>query len=93
MGAKLRIGYFFAFVFIGALLSCAPKEQKVDNKQDQRPNIVFIMADDLGWADLPVYGNQFNEAPNLDKLRSEGMLFTNAYAAAPVCSDLVSMTS
>jgi uncharacterized sulfatase len=51
-----------------------------------RPNIVFILADDLGWADLPCYGNTFNEAPNLDRLASQGMRFTNAYAACPVCS-------
>ncbi len=50
-----------------------------------RPNIVLIMADDLGGRDLPVYGNQFNEAPNIDKLAEQGMLFSNAYAA-PVCS-------
>lgn len=54
--------------------------------QDSRPNVVFILADDLGWADLPVYGNEFNEAPNIERLAEEGMTFTNAYAAAPVCS-------
>jgi arylsulfatase A len=52
----------------------------------EKPNIVFILADDLGWADLPAYGNAFNEAPNLDRLANEGMRFTNAYAACPVCS-------
>ena len=57
-----------------------------ESKSVEKPNIVFILADDLGWADLPVYGNQFNEAPNLDKLANEGMRFTNAYAACPVCS-------
>ncbi len=50
------------------------------------PNFVFILADDLGWADLPVYGNKFNEAPNITKLAEEGMRFDNAYAACPVCS-------
>jgi len=50
-----------------------------------RPNIVLIMADDLGGRDLPAYGNRFNETPNIDKLASQGMLFSNAYAA-PVCS-------
>lgn len=50
-----------------------------------RPNIVLIMADDLGGRDLPVYGNPFNEAPNIDKLASQGVLFKHAYAA-PVCS-------
>ncbi|MEX2592956.1 MAG: sulfatase [Anditalea sp.] len=52
----------------------------------QKPNIIFILADDLGWADLPVYGNRFNESPNLDQLACQGMRFTNAYAACPVCS-------
>lgn len=52
----------------------------------QQPNIVFIMADDMGWADLSVYGNRFNESPNLERLASEGMQFENAYAACPVCS-------
>ena len=40
----------------------------------------------MGWADLPCYGNSFNEAPNLDKLAGAGILFANAYAACPVCS-------
>ena len=60
------------------LISCTAMAQ-------QRPNIVFIMADDLGGRDLPVYGNEFNEAPNIEKLASQGMLFEHAYAA-PVCS-------
>jgi uncharacterized sulfatase len=55
-------------------------------KKTTLPNIVFILADDLGWADLPVYGNKFNEAPNLTKLAEAGMRFDNAYAACPVCS-------
>ncbi|WP_339922326.1 sulfatase [uncultured Cyclobacterium sp.] len=50
-----------------------------------RPNIVLIMADDLGGRDLPAYGNRFNETPNIDKLASQGILYKNAYAA-PVCS-------
>jgi len=51
-----------------------------------KPNIVFILADDLGWSDLPIYGNKFNEAPHIDRLAARGMRFTNAYAAGPVCS-------
>jgi len=49
-------------------------------------NIVFILADDLGWAELGCYGNSFNETPNLDLFASRGVRFTDAYAAAPVCS-------
>ena len=51
-----------------------------------KPNIVVIMADDLGWKDLHCYGNERLDTPNLDKLATEGMLFTDAYAAAAVCS-------
>ncbi|HUV67793.1 MAG TPA: sulfatase [Sedimentisphaerales bacterium] len=51
-----------------------------------KPNIIFILADDLGWAELGCYGNKFNETPHLDKLASQGMRFTEAYAPAPVCS-------
>ena len=57
--------------------------QKVTNK---RPNIVMILADDLGWADLTCYGSPFYETPNLDKLAQQGIRFTNGYAACPVCS-------
>ncbi len=50
------------------------------------PNIVFILADDLGWKDLGCYGNPFNETPNLDSLAKSGTRYTQAYAACPVCS-------
>lgn len=53
---------------------------------ERPPNIVFVLADDLGWSELGCYGNQFHETPNLDRLAAEGMRFTAAYAAAPVCS-------
>ncbi len=51
-----------------------------------RPNIVFILADDLSWHDLRVYGNAWHDTPNLDRLASQGMRFTQAYASAPICS-------
>ncbi|HIJ52091.1 MAG TPA: sulfatase [Planctomycetes bacterium] len=57
-----------------------------DRASAQKPNIIFILADDLGWAELGCYGNTFNETPNLDRLASQGIKFTNAYASAPVCS-------
>ena len=52
----------------------------------QKPNIVFIMTDDLGWSDCGCYGNPFNETPNIDALAKTGIRFTNAYASAPVSS-------
>lgn len=52
----------------------------------QRPNIILIFADDLGYGDLGCYGSQRNRTPNLDRLAAEGMRFTDFYVAAPVCS-------
>jgi len=51
-----------------------------------KPNFIFFLIDDLGWSDLECYGSNFYETPNIDKLASKGMRFTDAYAAAPVCS-------
>ena len=53
---------------------------------NSRPNVLFILADDLGWTDLGCYGASFYETPHLDALASEGLRFTQAYAACPVCS-------
>ncbi len=53
---------------------------------DARPNVVLIVADDLGWADLGCYGSKFHRTPNLDRLAAGGVRFTQAYAASPVCS-------
>jgi arylsulfatase A-like enzyme len=52
----------------------------------QPPNIVVIMADDLGWADLHCQGDPMLDTPGIDQLSAEGMRFTDAYAAAPVCT-------
>lgn len=57
-----------------------------ETQKPKIPNIVFILADDLGWADLSCYGSTFYETPNLDKLAAQGMRFTDAYAACSVCS-------
>jgi len=51
-----------------------------------RPNVVLIVIDDLGWADLGCYGSAYHETPNIDALARRGLRFTNAYAACPVCS-------
>lgn len=67
------------------LLSLAVLSVSAAVADSAKPNIVFIMADDLGGRDLPVYDNRFNEAPHIDQLAKEGILFRNAYAA-PFCS-------
>lgn len=64
------------------ILGCLPTAWVVAEK----PNVVFFLADDLGQRDLGCYGSAFYETPNVDRLAREGALFTNAYAACPVCS-------
>ena len=54
------------------------------DKEEEKPNFLFILADDLGYKDLGCYGSSFHETPNLDELASQGVKFTNAYAACPV---------
>ena len=51
-----------------------------------RPNVVFILTDDMGWGDLRCYGNPYIKTPNLDRLAAEGMILENFYVNAPVCS-------
>jgi len=51
-----------------------------------RPNIIFIFIDDMGWGDLGCYGNDFIDTPRIDRLAKEGMRFTDFYAAGAVCS-------
>lgn len=76
MLAKLIVS--LAIMFLSALTSA--------NAAD-RPNVVFILADDLGWSDTTLYGTtSFYETPNIQRLALRGMLFTNAYTAHPLCS-------
>ncbi|WP_186755770.1 sulfatase [Echinicola salinicaeni] len=76
----MRYTFLISLAIIAfSLFSCEQKKQ-------QAPNIVFILVDDLGWADLSCYGSEFYESPNIDALAKEGMRFTAAYSASPVCS-------
>jgi len=56
------------------------------SKADEKLNFVFILIDDMGWTDLACFGSKYYKTPNIDKLASDGMRFTNAYAACTVCS-------
>ncbi|MDP2335799.1 MAG: sulfatase [Bacteroidota bacterium] len=70
--------------------SCSKNKLKegIGNTQNtaNSPNIILILADDMGWADSNPYGSTYYETPNLSRLSREGMLFTDAYAASPLCS-------
>lgn len=54
--------------------------------KEAKPNFLFLLVDDLGWADLACYGSTFHETPHLDRLAREGVRFTDAYTAASICS-------
>jgi len=56
------------------------------NAGNQKPNIVFILIDDLGWTDLACYGSDYYQTPNIDALADKGVVFTQAYSACTVCS-------
>ena len=73
--------YTMGCLSIPFLQSCSPK-----NTQDNRPNIIFILADDLGYCDLACYGNQYIQTPNIDQLAATGTSFTQAYAGSGISS-------
>ena len=75
--------------FVGSALGAAVVAGAISNSSvsaAERPNILFILADDMGWGDLSCYGRPDYRTPNLDRLAQQGMRFTNGYAAAPVCT-------
>lgn len=73
-------------LFLAMLILLLPAAVAFGEESQQKPNIVFIVADDLGWADLGCYGSDLHETPNLDRLAHQGMRFTDAYTASPVCT-------
>lgn len=72
---KLRLSVLLLFLFASSAFA-----------QSRPPNIVVVLIDDYGWADTGSYGSTYHRTPNLDALAARGMRFTDAYAAAPVCS-------
>ncbi|CDA77482.1 arylsulfatase [Bacteroides sp. CAG:530] len=68
--------------FVGAGLACLPFNAQA--KDNTRPNIIYIMCDDMGYGDLGCYGQPYIQTPHLDQMAKEGMRFTQAYAGSPV---------
>lgn len=70
--------------FLSLSLACGGLEAA---ESVSRPNVLFILADDLGWSDTTLYGHTtFYKTPNVERLARRGMLFTQAYSASPLCS-------
>src|SRR5512142_194600 len=73
------------FAALGFLL--VPRAATAQSSGPRRPNIVFILADDLGWSDTTLYGTtRLYQTPNIERLAQRGIRFTQAYAANPLCS-------
>ena len=83
MNKYFNISSTLAFAVL-ILVCCKLQPQK--NEVSKRPNIIIINSDDMGWSDLACYGNTIHETPNIDAFAKESILFTDFYAAAPVCS-------
>lgn len=75
---------FLNFLLILFIISCTPKTD--ESATDQPPNFILVFIDDMGYGDAGCYGATGYQTPNLDKMASEGMRFTNFYSAQPVCS-------
>ncbi len=81
-----RLFQLFCFItFCTSYYSCKQISEK-ENKINQSPNIIYILADDLGYGELGVYGQEKIETPNIDILAKSGMTFTQHYTSAPVCA-------
>ena len=74
--------YFFIAI---ALIACSAGNTNNKTSNQIPPNVVFFLVDDLGWTDVACYGSKIYQTPTIDKLASEGMLFTQSYAAHPLC--------
>lgn len=78
--------YKTIFTYLLILLAIAVQANETSKSKTKKQNIVFILADDLGWKDLTCYGSDFYETPNIDAFAETGVSFTNAYTASPLCS-------
>jgi arylsulfatase A-like enzyme len=85
---KIGKGSLLSFGLLAFLVPGTFAGNKTENaaRQPQRPNIVFIMADDMGWRDLGCFGSTYYETPNIDRLAKSGVRFTQAYSDNPLCS-------
>ncbi len=70
----------------GVRSAAANSLQRSASAGESRPNIIFILGDDLGWADLSCYGRPDYGTPNIDRLALQGTKFTDAYSASAVCT-------
>ena len=76
--SKIQYSYLMVFIIVISNVYC--------NWENDKPNIILFLADDLGYTDLGITGSDFYSTPNIDKLARQSMHFINAYANAPNCA-------
>jgi len=76
-----KVSIFLILITLGLFSACSS-----ENKENAQPNVLFILADDFGYHDMSVMGSKYYETPNIDRIATEGMIFTDGYAACQVCS-------
>ncbi|MEQ8338277.1 MAG: arylsulfatase [Cyclobacteriaceae bacterium] len=74
----------YLLLFAVLLFSCQP--QPSGGSENEKPNVIYIFADDLGYGDLSIFGQEKLQTPNIDRLGNEGLIFTNHYSGNTVCS-------
>lgn len=82
----IKIPLFVLLLSLTSLTNCKTKERELAKEEEGKPNVVFLLVDDMGWKDLACYGSTFYETPNIDRLAAMGIKFTNAYTPNPVSS-------
>ncbi|MEX2559262.1 MAG: sulfatase-like hydrolase/transferase, partial [Pirellulales bacterium] len=82
----MTISLRFALVALAALVCFGWTQSLAAEPAAPKLNIVFILADDLGWGETGCYGQKKIPTPNIDRLAAEGMRFTRHYSGAPVCA-------
>src|ERR1043166_9199533 len=89
MISKFWLRHFLAAIIVVAGINFSCSAQSVSTNAPsslRKPNIIFILADDLGYGDLGCYGQKKIKTPNIDRLAEEGMRFTQCYAGSTVCA-------
>ena len=77
---------FIPIAVLFTLCFCTSVKGQKSEKKNKKPNIIYILADDMGYHELGCYGGKVIETPNLDRLAKEGMVFSNHYCGSNICA-------
>ena len=86
MDSRINRRNFLKTVGLGAAALSVTQFEFCGRTSGQKPNVIFILADDLGYGELGCYGQEKIRTPNIDRIAAEGMKFTQHYSGSPVCA-------